>query len=153
MNQAPAREITPDEWLKPPVNYALQVPQHVKDANEEAAKAMNKAKDDFIYQCLEFIVPTRHVGEIQLEHLGNPARQMTELLIQADPAKITLTIRPRFNPTILIPTAGNTENPRALVSQCADVLEFHYKDQFIGRLEFTYAAGKIQIEAQIRAAL
>jgi hypothetical protein len=143
------REISPDHWLTPPVNYQLDPPQHVIDANELAAQAMNKAKFTFVSQCLGVIMTDQEVGEAELSHLGDTTAQATALLAKIDPGRIRLTLRPLYDRPLLNPEEATLDGDKEIVRHYGDDLELAYDDRPIGFLKFRYTAGRIEISCNI----
>lgn len=143
------REIAPDEWLTPPVNYALAPPVHVLDANAQAANLMNKAKFLFIGQCLAVIMSTEDVGEAELAHLGDTTAQAAELLAKIDPSRIKLTLRPLYHRPLLKPEEAHLAKDKEIVQHHGDDVELTYDGRRIGILSYRYETGEIQISTTI----
>ena len=142
------REISPEEWLTPPVNYALNPPQHVLDANAQAANLMNKAKMVFIGQCLSQLAPREAVGEAELEHFGNPENVGPALLGFINPTLLTLTIKPIYEKVLARPEDIAIKD-KILARKTSDLLEFRYCDRLVGTLSYEYEAGEIKVKAEV----
>jgi hypothetical protein len=142
------REISPEEWLTPPVNYAMNPPQHVLDANAQAANMMNKAKMIFIGQCLSQLAPQEAVGEAELEHLGKPENVGPALFTHVNLSLLTLTIKPIYERLLAKPEDVVQKN-KIPARKAADLLEFRYCDRLIGTLSYEYEAGEIRVKAEV----
>lgn len=145
------REISPDEWLTPPVNYGLNPPKHVLDANAQAANMMNKAKDRFICRCLGLIVPIEKIGEAELESIGQPEEVFTAALFAAiDTTQLKLILKPTYTPVLLKPEEAHlSKKDQISARKTSDALEMHYKGIHLGTLTITYETGQIEISAQV----
>lgn len=148
-NTEQPREITPQEWLTPPVNYQLKPPAHVLDANAQAANMMNKAKIIFVGQCLAAIVPKEDLGEVELAHLGDTSAQATALLEKIDHSKIKMTLRPLYDQPLLRPEDAHLAKDKAIIRQYGTDIEFAYDRRVIGILNFRFNTGEIQITATV----
>lgn len=143
------REISPEEWLTPPVNYALAPPKHVLDANAQAANMMNKAKSLFIGQCLAVVMSSEDVGEAELARLDDATAQAAALLAKIDPARIRLILRPLYDRPLLKPEDARLAKDKEIVRHYGDDLELSYDRRTIGILNFRYNTGEIQISTTI----
>lgn len=144
------REIAPDEWLTPPVNYALQPTKEILDSNAQAANMMNKAKMIFIGRCLYQIFPQEQVGEAELEHLNKPEMVGATLLDSVDLAQLCLTITPQYEkPLVSAAEAKLLGKDQIYVRKASDLLELRYQDRLLGILTYEYETGNIRITAEI----
>lgn len=143
------REISPQEWLTPPVNYQMKPSKDVLDSNAHVANLMNKAKMQFIGHCLNVILDQETIGEAELEHLDDEEAQTKALLAKLDPSKFTLTLRPLYHQPLLKPEDAHLRKDQTIIRHHGDRVEFTYDRRTIGLLNFSYNTGEVQISATI----
>lgn len=149
MKTHPAHEISPDHQITPPAAAQgnTPVPPEIFQANQEAAHKINTHKDDFIKLCLESIISDEEIGEIMLKHLNKPAEYIPALIARLDPAKLKLTLRDDFSPTLIIPSENHPEAKRqkGYTRHTGHTLQMFYDDRWLGTMTIEYNEGRINI--------
>lgn len=127
----PPQEISPNHWIEPPI-YAMSgtnVPQHVRDANLEAAKQINAEKEEFIRSCIDTL-PTDIVH----------------------PEKFRLTLRNDTSPILIIPSHHHPDDKKQKghLRHTGHTLTFFYDDAWLGTMTIEYNEGRIKIDTTTR---
>ena len=151
MKPEPATEITPDHWIEPPLfaQPGEPVPDAVRAANRNAAITLNAHKDTFIKLCLDCLIHDEAYSQAMLEHIGKPEELIPQLVATLEPAKMNLTIRNVYGPTLAIPKAPSPTDKKqtAIVRQTGHSLTFNYDDHWIGSMDIEYGLdGQIGIK-------
>jgi hypothetical protein len=137
-----ATEIAPDHWISVPVFAKSndRPSSTVTEANHQAEQGINAHKDTFIKLCLETLFPDEEVGEAMLKHASNPNSYIPALIAKLDPAKLSLTIRNEYSPTIVIPSHHSPEQAKQTghTRQTGHSLTMKYDDHWLGSMEVTY---------------
>lgn len=150
MKTNPANEISPDHQIEPPF-YAKAgepIPTEVRAANKQAAQQINAHKDNFIKVCLESLFSDEEIGEAMLKHLNQPAAYIPALLAKLDPAKLKLSLRDDYSPTLIIPSEAHPEAKRqkGYTRQTGHTLTMEYDDRWLGTMTIEYNDGRINID-------
>jgi hypothetical protein len=151
MKPEPAYEITPQHKIQVPffAESGKKIPSDVTKANANANKQINDAKDQFVMACLELIIPENEIGEIELEHLGDPSAKFAAMIGKIDPAQLQLTLRNDYAPFIVLPSenAPESERQKGFTRQTGHTLNMSYAGHWLGTMQIDYGYdGQIHID-------
>lgn len=147
-----AREVSPlDDLEIPTYRQPGNIPDlKIHEYNRQAGEKLNDARREWQLRCLCAITDTEEVGEIELEHLGDPAAQMAALIMRLDPAKLNLTKRPVMTGMIAVAEISPEKDQKAVLRHAGDLLTLTYDGITIGTFEASYNHdGTIELAVKI----